>query len=64
MNFTHDIIRANLNGHKFGGWHTLEAEEYFDKLWQRAIPVTEDDVTGKRLIDLLEKVTLIKEITL
>ncbi|MFN3740992.1 MAG: SNF2-related protein, partial [Thermodesulfovibrionales bacterium] len=40
-----------------------EAEEYFDKLWQRAIPITENEVTKKRLIDLLEKETLIKEIT-
>lgn len=40
-----------------------EAEEYFDNLWQRAIPVTEDDVTKKRLIEVLEKETLIKEIT-
>ncbi|MFN3480802.1 MAG: helicase-related protein [Thermodesulfovibrionales bacterium] len=40
-----------------------EAEEYFDKLWDTAIPVTEDDVTKKRLIDILEKETLIKEIT-
>jgi len=42
---------------------TDEAEAYFDSLWQKAIPVTEDDVTKKRLIDLLEKETLIKEIT-
>ncbi|MFN3533336.1 MAG: phospholipase D-like domain-containing protein, partial [Candidatus Brocadia sp.] len=40
-----------------------EAEEYFDKLWDTAIPVTEDNVTKKRLIELLEKETLIKEIT-
>lgn len=40
-----------------------DAEEYFDNLWQRAIAVTEDDVTKKRLIEVLEKETLIKEIT-
>lgn len=40
-----------------------EAEEYFDSLWQRAIYVTEDDVTRHKLINVLEKETLIKEIT-
>ncbi len=40
-----------------------EAEEYFDRLWQRAIPITEDSVTKARLIEVLEKETLIKEIT-
>lgn len=42
---------------------TDEAEEYFDNLWQKAIPITEDDITKKRLVEILEKETLIKEIT-
>jgi len=40
-----------------------DAEEYFDILWKEAVKVTEDSVCKKRLIELLEKETLIKEIT-
>ena len=42
-----------------------EAEAYFDNLWkdERSIPITEDDVTKTKLIELIEKETLIKEIT-
>ena len=40
-----------------------EAEEYFDSLWDRAIPITEVEDTKKKLIEVLEKETLIKEIT-
>ncbi len=40
-----------------------EAEGYFDSLWEKAVPITEDEETRKRLIELLEKETLIKEIT-
>jgi superfamily II DNA or RNA helicase len=40
-----------------------EAEEYFDNLWEEAVKITEDNVCRKRLIELLEKETLIKEIS-
>jgi len=40
-----------------------DAEEYFDNLWEDAVKITEDNVCKKRLIELLEKETLIKEIT-
>ncbi len=40
-----------------------DAEEYFDNLWKNAVKITEDDVCKRRLIELLEKETLIKEIT-
>ncbi len=40
-----------------------EAEEYFDKLWEKAVHITEDDSKKKKLIEVLEKETLIKEIT-
>jgi len=40
-----------------------EAEEYFDDLWERAIPITEDNITKQKLINLIEKETLIREIT-
>jgi ERCC4-related helicase/HKD family nuclease len=40
-----------------------DAEEYFDNLWEDAVKITENNVCKKRLIELLEKETLIKEIT-
>ena len=42
-----------------------EAEEYFDNLWKddKSIPITEDDALKTRLIEILEKETLIKDIT-
>ena len=40
-----------------------DAEGYFDRLWDRGVFITEHDDTKKRLIELLEKETLIKEIT-
>jgi len=40
-----------------------DAEAYFDKLWERAVLITEDNVIKKELIKLVEHETLIKEIT-
>lgn len=40
-----------------------DAEEYFDALWNKAVLVTEHEPTKAKLIRLLEKDTLIKEIT-
>ncbi len=40
-----------------------DAEEYFDNLWEGAVKITEDSVCKERLIELLEKETLIKKIT-
>lgn len=42
-----------------------EAETYFDNLWkdEKSLPVTEEEVTKTKLIELIEKETLIKEIT-
>ena len=40
-----------------------DAEKYFDELWAKAVKITEDDVLKKRLIEVLEQETLIKEIT-
>jgi len=39
------------------------AEDYFDKLWESATKITEDDTTKQKLIDIVEKDTLIKNIT-
>lgn len=42
---------------------TEEAEAYFDKLWNEAIKITEDNITKEKLIEVLEKETLIREIS-
>ena len=40
-----------------------DAEHYFDSLWNEAIKITEDSITKKRLLEVVEKETLVKEIT-
>lgn len=40
-----------------------DAESYFDSLWDDAIKITEDDATKSRLIEVVEKETLVKEIS-
>jgi len=40
-----------------------DAEKYFDTLWEDAIKITEDDITKSRLIEVVEKETLVKKIT-
>ena len=40
-----------------------KAEEYFDGLWDKAVKITEFEKTKKELIDIIEKDTLIKEIS-
>ncbi|MCX6159338.1 MAG: helicase-related protein [Ignavibacteriae bacterium] len=39
------------------------AEEYFDSLWESAVPITEDDTVRKKLVDVVEKETHIKDVT-
>ena len=40
-----------------------DAERYFDELWEKSVLITEDNITKKRLIEIIEQGTLIKEIT-
>jgi superfamily II DNA or RNA helicase/HKD family nuclease len=40
-----------------------EAEKYFDSLWKRAVPLTEDNVNKERILQTLERETLLKSIT-
>jgi superfamily II DNA or RNA helicase len=40
-----------------------DAERYFDSLWDDAIKITEDEAARTRLIEVVEKETLVKEIT-
>lgn len=39
------------------------ADEYFDNLWDEAVKITENNTLKKRLIELVEKETLVKKIT-
>jgi len=40
-----------------------EAEDYFDNLWEEAVKITECDAVKMKLIEIVEKDTLVKEIT-
>lgn len=40
-----------------------DADKYFDELWADAVKITEHEDVKKRLVDLVEKETLIKEVT-
>ena len=40
-----------------------DAEKYFDNLWEEAVKITEDNVIKQRLIEVVEKETLVKDIT-
>lgn len=40
-----------------------DAEKYFDDLWDEAVKITEFEEIKKRLIEIIEKETLIKDIT-
>ncbi len=40
-----------------------DAETYFDDLWSQAVKITEHEETKKKLIDLIERDTLIKDIS-
>jgi len=40
-----------------------DAEGYFNELWEKAVPITEDDEVKSKLIDLLENKTLLKKLT-
>lgn len=48
---------------EIGDYGFTEAEKYFDDLWGDAIKITEYDEAKKRLIEIVEKETLIKNIT-
>ncbi len=39
-----------------------DAEKYFNELWEKAVLITEDEVIKKRLLDIIEQETLIRDI--
>ncbi|KQC10219.1 MAG: helicase [Smithella sp. SDB] len=48
---------------EIGDYGFEDAEEYFDNLWNEAVKITEYEETKKKLIDVVEKETLIKEVS-
>jgi len=40
-----------------------DAEEYFDNLWTQAVKITEHEETKKRLIEVIERETLVKDVS-
>ena len=40
-----------------------DTEKYFDSLWEEAIKITENNVTKKKLLEVVENETLVKEIS-
>jgi superfamily II DNA or RNA helicase len=40
-----------------------DAEKYFDELWEKAVKINEVELAKKKLIEIIENETLIKEIT-
>jgi len=63
-----NLTRAGLTGqHEFnieiGDFGTAEAEKYFDELWARGVPITEQEPIRKRLLDLIEMNTLVAKLT-
>ncbi len=63
-----NLTRAGMTTHEefnveIGDFGFEEAEEYFDSLWGQAIKITEDNIIKKRLIEIVETETLVKDIT-
>jgi len=48
---------------EIGDYGFNEAENYFDDLWQEAVKITEFEDIKKKLIEVIEKETLVKDIT-
>ncbi len=48
---------------EIGDYGFEEAEQYFDELWSDAVKITEFEDVKKRLIEVVEKETLVKDVT-
>jgi len=63
-----NLTRAGLTTQEefnveIGDFGFEDAESYFDALWDEAVKITEHEETKRKLIEIVEKETLIKEIT-
>jgi len=48
---------------EIGDYGFEEAEKYFDELWSEAVKITEYDDTKKKLVEVIKKETLIKDVS-
>ncbi|MBO8140388.1 MAG: DEAD/DEAH box helicase family protein [Thermosipho sp. (in: Bacteria)] len=40
-----------------------EAEKFFDELWENSVEITESEIVRKKIVEIIQKETLIREIT-
>ncbi|MDO9530483.1 MAG: helicase-related protein [Syntrophales bacterium] len=57
------ILEQNEFNVEIGDYGTQEAEEYFDALWESAVPITENDSRRGRLLDIVKNRTQAAEVT-
>lgn len=55
---TQEEFNVEIGDYGFG-----DAEKYFDNIWGEAVKITEDDDIKKKLVEIVEKDTLVKEIS-
>lgn len=55
---TQEEFNVEISDHGFD-----DAEKYFDSIWDNAVKVTEDVLTKNKLVEVVEKDTLVKEVT-
>lgn len=63
-----NLTRAGLSTQnefnvEIGDYGFEDAKDYFDALWREAVKITEYDDTKKKLIEVIEKETLVKYVT-
>lgn len=63
-----NLTRAGLSTQnefnvEIGDYGFEDAEKYFDELWEEAVKITEYDDTKKKLVEIIENKTLVKEVT-
>ncbi|MCD6413221.1 MAG: DEAD/DEAH box helicase family protein [Elusimicrobia bacterium] len=57
------IVKQNEFNVEISDYGFKDAEDYFDNLWERAVKITEFEDFKKKLIDLIENKTLVKQIS-
>jgi superfamily II DNA or RNA helicase/HKD family nuclease len=63
-----NLTRAGLSTQnefnvEIGDYGFEDAENYFDELWREAVKISEYDDTKKKLVEVIEKETLIKDVS-
>lgn len=48
---------------EIGDFGFKDAEKYFDKLWDEAVPITEDDILKQKLLDIIENKSPLAKVT-